>query len=194
MSQNSQKFLRSDLSAWYPKAEAARVIGCSEKLIEQLARKRGKDKLQQAMYRRPGGGPRIAVYHPGDVERIAKERNENKPHVMAPPEASDPVDGFLDRIHPDVPLPLELAKDEPTPPPPLAVSLAVAFLRALYKISENSQKVTLPPSELRFVAYLSSREARAYSGLPVSTIRRLARDGKIAKIGRLYRRADLEAL
>lgn len=52
----------------------------------------------------------------------------------------------------------------------------------------------LPPSELRFIAYLSIQEAMLFTGLPEKTIQRFAREGRVGKIGTRYRRKDLEAL
>jgi hypothetical protein len=187
--QNSRKHSqasKTDYSAWYRKEEAAVRIGCSPKLIEQLAR---RGEMQKTMYRRPDGGNRVAVYHPQDVEKIARKRNkEPAPHVMP---AEEPPDGALE---PSPSAVYAAARDVP-PPSPVLVAMLASFLHALYRLSQssgNSENSVLPPSELRYVTYLSIGEARAYSGLPAGTIRRLARQGLIGKMGTRYRRADLE--
>jgi DNA-directed RNA polymerase specialized sigma24 family protein len=182
---NSRNSPKANYSAWYRKEEAAKTIGCSLKTVEHLARRR---EIQKAMYRRPDGGNRVAVYHPRDVEKIARKRNqEPAPHVLP---AEEPPTGALE------PMPSEIyAAARDAPPPPLLVGLLATFLHALYRLSQssaNSENSVLPPSELRHVTYLSISEARAYSGLPAGTIRRLARQGLIGKMGTRYRRADLE--
>lgn len=159
--------LQPDYRQWLSKQDAARALDCSTKTIEQLVH---RGQLQQAFWKRPETGVKIAVIHPGDVERLRKERNPAAaPFVMPPAEA------------PQSRLPARVLRG------PLA-----ELLRAL---AENSAKQ--PEVDLRHRVYLTIREASAYTGLPAAELRRLVRDGslKIWPHGRWrVRRTDLEAL
>lgn len=64
MPANSQK-LQPDYSQWPTKQQVADILQISTKSVEALA---NSSKLQTAMWKRPTGGPKIAVYHPADVE------------------------------------------------------------------------------------------------------------------------------
>lgn len=169
MSQTSEKI---DLSAWLRKKDAAERIGCSEKHVEKLSR---EGSLEMQMYRRPEGGPRVAVYHPGDVEKLAGQKNPNG-HVMPEPAPGSALatinNAFHNRVMPMV---------EP-------------FFRMIGTTSETSETSPLPPSELQFVGYLSITETMKFTGLPEKTIQRFAKEGRIGKIGTKYRRKDLESL
>lgn len=173
MSQTSEKI---DLFAWLRKKDAAERIGCSEKHVEKLSR---EGSLEMQMYRRPEGGPRVAVYHPGDVEKLAGQKNPNG-HVMKPADSTDGVPIIV-----------------PTTNNPLSTMFTsgmIPFLRTLSGLSETAETSDLPPSELRFVGYLSIMEAMDFTGLPEKTLQRFAKEGRIGKIGTKYRRKDLEGL
>lgn len=85
-SQKSESLRRADYSTWLTKAAAAAAIGCGTKTIELLSQ---RGLLEQARYRRPTGGPALAVYNPLDVAKEARERNpRGRPFVMpAEPQA-----------------------------------------------------------------------------------------------------------
>ena len=71
---------KPDYSTWPTKQQAADTIGCSTKWIERFT---WEKRLQMRLWKRPEGGPRIAVYHPEDVARLAAERNPDaEPFVV----------------------------------------------------------------------------------------------------------------
>src|SRR4029450_12274543 len=59
-----------DYSTWMTKQQAADAIGVTTKPIERLAQSK---HLEQARWKRPTGGPRLAVYNPDDVARIVAQ-------------------------------------------------------------------------------------------------------------------------
>jgi hypothetical protein len=78
-----------DLSTWYTKQRAIDAIGISVKTLQQLVK---DGKIQQRIWKRPGGGQPLAVLAPEDVARIANERQAGKAFVLAPPPAA-PANG-----------------------------------------------------------------------------------------------------
>lgn len=72
---------KPDYSTWYTKQAAADKLGVSTKTIEIYAKAR---KIQQARWKRPSGGPVLAVYAPADVDKLAGERNNASFVVPAP--------------------------------------------------------------------------------------------------------------
>ena len=69
------------IPTWLTKQQAATAIGVTTKTVERLAQ---DQKLQQASWRRPTGGPEVAVYHPADVARLAKERRPGAAPFVLP--------------------------------------------------------------------------------------------------------------
>jgi hypothetical protein len=171
---------KPDYSAWPTKAQAADAIGVSTKTIEKLAFKR---ELQQALWHRPGGGPAIVVYHPGDVERLRKERN---------PDAA----AFV------MPAPADASGESPTTK---AVAVrqpsAEAFMQALVAGLVGAGTSKTPDVRLAERLYLSLREAAEYTGLGTAHLHRLIASGKLKPLkgagprgADVVRRADLEKL
>jgi hypothetical protein len=60
---------------WVTKERAAEIIGVSTKTVESFA---AAGNLRSAKHRIGGVGAHRVVYHPDDVDRIAKERRDNK--------------------------------------------------------------------------------------------------------------------
>jgi hypothetical protein len=69
---------------WLTKQQAAQTLNVAEKTIDRLA---ARGELQKTMRKRSGLPP-LAVFHPGDVQRIAVERDKPIPPF--------PVDGGQD--------------------------------------------------------------------------------------------------
>lgn len=173
-----------DYSTWLPKQQAADAIGVSTKTLESMAK---AGQLQQAFWRRPTGGPALAVYHPDDVARLAQERRPGPAPFVVP--ASQPhasgnghANGALVSI--DTPggfAPLPAGDD------PIRLLFAAA-LRAV--TSQSSEKK----------CFLTLAEAEAASGLPRRELRRFIVEGKLVPVcGRSsrswrIRRRDLEQL
>jgi len=167
-----------DLSAWLTKAQAADALQVTTKTVEQFAK---DGKLQQARYRRPTGGPELAVYHPGDVARLATQR------------LPGPLPAFLVPDPPAPPPPASTALQRP-PVPPLptgedVLRLVFAAAHALHgdTASQTSEKL-----------WLTIREAAALSGLPTRDLRHLIKAGRLrhfrtARAGVRIRRHDLQA-
>ncbi len=174
---------KPDYSHWLTKQQAADAIGCSTKTVEQLAKEK---RLHAAMWRRPEGGPRIAVYHPGDVDLIRKEKNPDAEPFMVRVEAEP------------------LADSAPAQSTALAApNSAEQFMRVLLAVagaSQSSEKKFSTFSEVRLSErlFLTIPEAADYSGLPQSHIRRLMGEGKLEAMktgaGWRIRRVDLEKL
>jgi len=157
---------------WPTKEEAAQRIGVSVKTVERLA---DDKKLQQKFRPRPGGTP-LAVFHPGDVERIASERAAGaaRPFVM-PPEAVIPSPAST----------LPALRQPSLEPGAFAELLGAAIARALSAVK---------PSDLIF----TPDEAAIYSKRSKITLGRLRIEGKLPNAGSkrhpLYRREDLDKL
>ncbi len=172
-----------DYSLWLTKAQAAEAIGCSTKTIEQLAQ---KGKIEQAEWKRPETGARIAVYHPDDVNRVRKERNpEAKPFVL-------PAAGVSESPNSAALIPRASPAADPG-----------AFLKALAAlVSQKSEKpAETPPVALSERAFLTIPEAAAFTGLGEGYIRRQIKAGNLKPLkgaGRhgadVIRRKDLEEL
>ena len=176
-----------DYSTWLTKQQAATALGCSTKTVEQFAKDR---KIEQAVWRRPTGGPALAVYNPDDVSRIAAERRPAAiPFVLPPvPAGTGNGHGVIARQAPAV-----ASAAGPSGEDVLRLVFAAA-LRALSAEpaapSENSEK----PAAL----FLTIPEAAAVSGLSRTYITRACASGTLKAIrdGRRWRirRTDLEAL
>jgi hypothetical protein len=171
----------TDYSTWLTKQQAADAIGCSTKTIEQFAKER---KIQQASWKRPETGARLSVYHPGDVERVRKERNPDAPPFVLPPERDSQNSQSAGKA-----LTTTRQNDSQNSQNPVAI-LANVFERIS---SQNSENRWPPP------LYLTTDEAVRYSGLSAAYLQRLVAEGKLKRIseglrGHRYRRADLDTL
>lgn len=173
-----------DYATWLPKQQAADAIGVSTKTLESMAK---AGQLQQAFWRRPTGGPALAVYHPGDVARLALARHPAPAPFVLPADATSPNgngDGHGVR-HPAVPESTALAVQ---PGDDVLRAVFAAALRAV--TSQSSEKVG---SKL----FLTLAEASTVSGLSVSCLRRLITEEKLKAVrdrGWRIRRRDLEQL
>jgi excisionase family DNA binding protein len=171
-----------DYASWLTKDQAADAIGVTTKTIERLAQ---DSKIQQARWRRPTGGPELAVYHPDDVARIASERRQGPlPAFVVPAAPNRPANGngngngsgthALERVPAAVLPGDDLLR--------ILVTAAVKFM------SETSQTSAL---------FVSIPEAATLSGLSKACIRRLIATGKLQAIrdrSWRIRRRDLEQL
>jgi hypothetical protein len=155
-----------DLSAWLTKPEAAKAIGASEKQIERLAK---KGQIEQKFRTAPGQA-RVAIFHPGDVERIVNAQKT----TFRVQDTALAVSDRADNRSSDV-----LWKHFDALP---ALLVGLSDLAAKFN-AEHERAV-----------YVSLDEATRLTGLSGATIRRLAREGRVARLSRKYRRADLEAL
>lgn len=177
-SQTSARVSDPDYSTWLNKKQAADAIGVTTKTVERLAHDR---QIQQARWRRPTGGPPLAVYHPADVARLAAARRPA------------PSTGFL------VPAEHLPAKGNgangtgglalvPAGAMPSDEVLRALLATALAAVSETSQTSRL---------FLTIAEAAAESGLTPTCLRRLIREQQLPAIrdrGWRIRRRDLEQL
>ena len=167
-----------DYSTWVTKQQAAEAIGVTTKTIERLAQ---DGQVQQARWRRQTGGPDRAVYHPGDVARIAETRRQGPPAPFLVPAAAD------------APAPTTgngAAGLVPAPAAPLPGDdvLRLVFAAALRAVSETSETSAL---------FLTLAQASAVSGLSEACLRRLIAAQTLPAIrdrGWRIRRRDLEAL
>jgi excisionase family DNA binding protein len=165
----------ADFSNWPTKPEAAAAIGVTTKTLERLVQ---AGQIQQASWRRQGRGPLLAVYEPGDVARLARERQPSPLPPFLVPATGNGKTGNNGN-HVDAMARAELPGDD---------LLRVLVAAAMRVMSQTSQT---PP---RFVTLA---EAAAVSGLSQAYLRRLIADGTLKAIrdrGWRIRRTDLEAL
>jgi excisionase family DNA binding protein len=173
-----------DYATWCTKQQAADAIGVTTKTVEQLAKDR---RLEQGFWRRPTGGPLLAVYNPDDVARIAQERHQAPAPFVLPavPASTGNGNGRRHANAPDQVLAL-------APPAVAGDDLVRQFLHGLLNAA-----TTAPASESSQKLFLSIDEAAAVSGLSRACLRRLIRDEKLAAVrdrGWRIRRRDLEQL
>lgn len=185
MAANAQTQI-DDYSFWITKAEAAKVLKVSTKSVEKF---RADGKLHAVSWRRPSGGPKIMVYHPGDVEALRAER------VYTPPTA------VVMRSEDISEIPANSSQDFAKVNPSQAVEL---FLRALLdaagsqKALTPSRKQPKPEVPLQCRVFLTVREAVAYTGVPERRLREFIASGVVptASVKGYTRvvRADLDKL
>lgn len=179
MPANSSTKLQPDFSQWRTKHEAAVILDCSTKTIEKFSQ---DGKLQMSQWRRPSGGPKIAVFHPGDVEKLRAARAA-KHHafvmqgsaVLDESAVATKVDNRLLQIF----TALTEAKSEPA------------------KLLGTTSQSRKPEVAIKDRVYLTVAEASAYAGIPEGQLRRLIQDGKLPsrKEGHTrVKRTDLEKL
>ena len=156
-----------ELTDWHSKSEAARILMCSEKHIEKLVK---LGEIEQR-FRKAIGQARISVFHPGDVQKALAKRTpafrvENVAMALSSErsEVGRPRDDFF-------------------------AGLAEALAR-IAGVAEALNERYAPSTAI----YVSLEEALKITGLSADTIRGLARAGRIARLSRKYRRADLEKL
>jgi excisionase family DNA binding protein len=179
MSQTFQKEQQPDFSEWLTKQQVATLLECSTKSVEKFAQ---EGKLHTTHWRRPGGGPKIAVYHPGDVERLRAAR-VGDPFVMPAPVNSQQS--------------ANLSEKEPQESRILRLFAAILQDAKSQKLLEPSKKSRKPEVPIKDRVYLTMQEAAAYAGLPERRLRRLVADGKLPadREGHMrVRRTDLDKL
>lgn len=177
---------KPDYSTWLTKQQAADAIGVSTKQIERWAQEK---RLQAARWKRPEGGPAIVVYHPDDVERIAKERNPAAQAFVMPAGADD---GQADKG-------TAVAVRQPSPEQFIQALVSAMSQTSQNGVSQTSQ--THPGVRLAERLFMTVAEAAEYTGLGVRHIRKQIEDGKLKSLkgagprgADVLRRADLESL
>jgi hypothetical protein len=171
-----------DYSTWLTKQQAADTINVSTKQIERWAQDK---RLQFAKWKRPEGGPAIVVYHPHDVERIARERNPEVGAFVLPRAAAEkPTVNGSHAI---------AVRQQPVP------EVLQALAAALRDASQTSQ--THGGVRLAERLYLTIGEASEYTGLGIGYLRRQIAEQKLELVrgagphrADVLRRADLEKL
>jgi hypothetical protein len=133
---------KRDYSTWPTKQAAADLIGVSTKTIENYVK---EGKIKQAKWKRPTGGPRLAVYSPEDVNRLAHRMSTAV--IVDSPGAAPPANGH----------------EQLAPIGPLlnGAALIETILRTIQKTSETSEKL-----------FLTIPEAVELSGLSAAYLRR----------------------
>jgi hypothetical protein len=171
-----------DYATWFTKEQAAERIGATTKTVERFVQ---AGKIQQARWRRPTGGPELAVYCPEDVDRIAAERHPGPlPAFLVPATKKRPANG--NGGPPRDPL-------EALAIAPVTVESGNDLLRALVAALVQSMSQTSQTCAL----FLTLAEASAVSGLSQAYLKRKCADGTLKAIrdrGWRIRRTDLEAL
>lgn len=142
---------QADHSTWYSKHDASSKIGVSTKTIEQFAK---DGKIQQALWKRPSGGPRVAVYAPTDVDRLAGERQAEAEPPFVMPAGGNGNGHALARVTPND-----------------GAAILQAMLHTFQKASETSEKL-----------FLTIPEAAEFSGLSEAYIRRACQAQTLAAI------------
>ena len=178
-----------DYSTWLTKQQAADAIGVTTKSVERWVQ---AGQIQQARWRRPTGGPELAVYQPDDVARIAAERTPGPPapFLMPTGAALPPTNG--NGHHPAalarVPSAERTLAEHLSASAPGQDLLTVLVTAAARVMSETSQKQTL---------FVTLQEASAVTGLSQAYLKRQIENGKlpaVRDVGWRIRRKDLEQL
>ena len=176
-----------DYATWLTKQQAATALGVGTKTIEQWAKDR---KLDQGRYKRPGGGPALAVYNPDDVARLAADRQpEAAPFVL--PAVTTPANGNGRHTHSST----ALATTQPgAGGPEAARSFLEAMLTAILSQSAESSQSSQKSAETPWVDVPT---AAAILGRSRAYVQRLIKAGTLqAERDRclVVRRRDLEQL
>lgn len=164
-----------DYSLWLLKKAAAKAIGCSTKTVEDLAIRYQKIETATIKGKRNAN---VRVYHPGDVDKIAK---------LGPP--------FIRPEYRE-----NEASKEIAPRPANSQAFALQrfdqiYTQLLERIANPPAAATLPPSELRHKRFLTEAEAIAFTGLSRKELRATgARQLRGPHQAGIYRRTALEAL
>jgi hypothetical protein len=173
-----------DYSTWFTKQQSAEAIGCSTKLIEQLAKEK---KIQTAKWKKPQTGARISVYHPADVNRVRKARNPGaEPFIMQASDASENSESQSEAGA------LSLPRGELQVARPLGLLAKALEAIAAQMASGNKREWPVP-------LFLTTKEAALYTGLSAGFLDGLVKSGKLPRLekgiqGHRYRRADLDRL
>jgi hypothetical protein len=170
-----------DLSSWLPKATVAAILECSTKWVERFER---DGKLQRGDWKNPATGRPMAVYHPGDVERLrAARKPDGAAFVVSPlPAPVAPWNAGAARSSRG-----HSQKQDGA----FLVNRAAVELAGL--LSANSQKVL----SLKEKLFLTLVEASEYSGLPKAVLLAEIKAGLPARrtgAGWRFKRSDLEKL
>jgi hypothetical protein len=154
-------------ATWLTKKATARALRVSTKTLERMLQDGAT--IRQARWQRDGRGPKLAVYHPGDVAAAVRARGafvlpaEGASTGLALPAAGAPVEELLRGV-----------------------------LTALATSATVSQTVSQTPK----TQYVPLAEAVALSGLSEATLRRRVREGLVSweRTGRqlVILRADVE--
>jgi excisionase family DNA binding protein len=178
-----------DYATWFTKQQAADAIGVTTKTVEQLAKDR---RLEQGFWRRPTGGPLLAVYNPDDVSRIALERHQAPAPFVLPAMPASTGNGN-GRRHVDAP------NQALTVPSSAAAGddLVAQFLHGLRSAltpppaSESSEKLFLTVDQAAELLNWTPRDLRrAIRTGEISARNKERRDWRTWRI----RRRDLEQL
>ncbi len=157
---------KGDYSTWPTKQAAAEAIGVSTKTIENYVK---EGKIKQRSWKRPTGGPKLAVYNPEDVNRLAHRMSSA---VIVEAGGGAATGEQLAPIGPASPM--------------NGAALIETILRTIQKTSETSEKL-----------FLTIPEAAEFTGLSDAYIRRACKAGTLAAIkdgGWKIRRTALVAL
>lgn len=176
-----------DYSTWRTKPQAADAIGCSTKTIEQLAK---DGKLQQTVWRPDHRGPARAVYHPDDVDRIARERRPGPlPAFVVPASAGASNGNGHGTLQPRASEPLAVPTGEDV--------IRLVFAAALRTLSSETSDTSENSENCPPTSFVTIREAAALTGLTQAYVRRAIAAQTLPAIrdrGWRIRRKDLEAL
>jgi excisionase family DNA binding protein len=178
-----------DYATWLTKQQAADALNVSTKTIEQLTQ---KGQIQQGRWRRPTGGPELAVYHPDDVARLVQERRPGPAPFVLPATAAGNGHGAGNGTLATSRQPDEDARRV------VAAGLSELLGAVRLLTSETSQtSERSEKSEKPAPLFLSLPEAAAATGLSEAYLRRQIAEGKLPAVrdrGWRIRRKDLEQL
>ncbi len=127
----------AEYERWVTKQQAAAALGVTTKTIERLAQEK---KIQQGRWQAPGGGPVRAVYHPDDIDRLARQRQQPAPGPFV------------------IPAEPEALVERAAPPDEMLRLLWAAALRAVTEMSQTSETLFVTIEQAALVAGVS----RAY--------------------------------
>ena len=165
-----------ELDDWKTKAEAAEILGCSEKTVERYAK---QSRIQKFLRRNPGRKA-MPVFHPGDIETLRSEAVRLEPF---------PVEKQFPRSRDDV------AHGPGAGEQALALPARQSAVEMLVNLLAD--RVSPPATAARHKLFLTLAEAADYSGMSQGWLRQKIRQGELPAIktrGWKIRRGDLEQL
>jgi predicted DNA-binding transcriptional regulator AlpA len=171
---HNAQMAKTNYDDWLPMGEVIKATGMSERTIYRQVT---MGRLKQAQRPIPGRRP-LPVFDREDVQRLAESILKARPEIMPPGGA-------------------EMALTAPNQTGELLAAMQAMILlhqEVLTLLRQQPAMIAPAAAGSADALFLSIQEACRFTGLSAATIQAAARAGKVARIGRKYRRKDLETL
>jgi excisionase family DNA binding protein len=175
---------KPNLDDWLPMGEVIKATGMSERTVYRQVT---LGRLKQATRPVPGRRP-LSVFDPVGVQQLIESMVKARPEILPPgaelaltttPNQTQELIAVMNAMvafHQEV---LTLLRQQ-------------ADTTARLLGAPDSAKIAPMTAGLTDALFLSISEACAYTGLSAGTIQAAARAGRVQRVGRKYRRRDLE--